>query len=38
VRTKDKLKAATENHMAMLATNPARVASYFQDPRVKYAA
>ena len=38
VRTKDKLKAATQNHMAMLAANPQRVKSYFQDPRVKYAA
>jgi hypothetical protein len=24
--------------MATLAANPARVVSYFQDPRVKYAA
>ena len=38
VRTKDKLKAVTENHMSMLAANPQRVASYFQDPKVKYAA
>ena len=38
VRTKDKLKAVTESHMAMLAANPQRVKSYFQDPRVKYAA
>ena len=38
VRTKDKLKAATQNHMAMLAANPQRLKSYFQDPRVKYAA
>ena len=38
VRTKDKLKAVTENHTAMLAANPQRVKSYFQDPRVKYAA
>jgi transposase len=38
VRTKDKLKAATQNHMATLAANPARVVSYFQDPRIKYAA
>ncbi|MBP9736194.1 MAG: IS630 family transposase, partial [Rhodoferax sp.] len=38
VRTKDKLKAVTQNHMATLAANPARVVSYFQDPRVKYAA
>ncbi|MBP9061924.1 MAG: transposase, partial [Rhodoferax sp.] len=38
VRTKDKLKAVTQNHMTTLAANPARVVSYFQDPRVKYAA
>ena len=38
VRTKNRLKAVTENHMNMLAANPQRVASYFQDPRVKYAA
>ena len=38
VRTKDKLKAVTENHMNMLADNPERVMSYFQDPKVKYAA
>ena len=38
VRTKDKLKAVTQNHMTTLAANPARVVSYFQDLRVKYAA
>jgi len=38
VRTKAKLRAATEAHMAMLAVNPPRVMSYFQDPRVQYAA
>ena len=38
VRTKYKLKAATQNHMTILAANPARVLSYFQDLRVKYAA
>lgn len=38
VRTKDKLKAVTEKHMTMLAANPQRVMSYFQDPKVKYAA
>lgn len=37
-RTKDKLKAATEVHMAMLKDNPDRVRSYFDDPRIKYAA
>jgi transposase len=37
-RTKDKLKAATKAHMDMLNKNPERVRSYFQDPRVRYAA
>ena len=38
VRTKDKLRRATEAHMSMLGNNPQRVRSYFEDPRVKYAA
>ena len=38
VRTKEKLRAAANDHMTMLENNPQRVASYFQDPRVKYAA
>jgi hypothetical protein len=38
VRTKEKLRAAANDHMMMLESNPRRVASYFQDPRVKYAA
>jgi transposase len=38
VRTKDKLRAATERYMHMLASNPERVRSFFQDPIVKYAA
>ena len=38
VRTKSKLKAATEDHMTMIGTSPERVRAYFQDPRVKYAA
>jgi transposase len=38
VRSKDRLKAATTAHMQMLAQKPERVRSYFQDPRVKYAA
>ena len=37
-RTKTKLKAAANDHMLMLENNPERVKSYFQDPRVKYAA
>ena len=38
VRTKAKLHAAATNHMTFIETNPERVKSYFQDPRVKYAA
>ena len=38
VRTKAKLHAAATNHMTFIQTNPERVRSYFQDPRVKYAA
>ena len=38
VRTKEKLHAAVDDHMLMLQNNPKRVASYFQDPYVKYAA
>lgn len=37
-RTKAKLKDAANAHMSMLENNPERVKSYFQDPRVKYAA
>ena len=37
-RTKAKLKQATENHMRMLENHPQRVAAYFRDPKVKYAA
>jgi len=38
VRTRNKLRTATENHMNMLSENPDRVRSYFNDPKVKYAA
>jgi transposase len=38
LRTKEKLKSATKAHMDMLDKNPERVRSYFQDPRVRYAA
>lgn len=38
VRTKAKLHAAASEHMAFIESNPERVKSYFQDPRVKYAA
>ena len=37
-RTKDKLKEATKAHMDLLDRSPERVRSYFDDPRVKYAA
>jgi transposase len=37
-RSKEKLKAVTEAHMEMLGKTPERVRSYFQDPRVRYAA
>jgi transposase len=37
-RTKDKLKQATKTHMDLLENHPERVRSYFDDPRVKYAA
>jgi transposase len=38
VRTKAKLRAAAEDHMTALGSEPERVAAYFQDPYVKYAA
>jgi transposase len=38
VRTKDKLKQVTTDHMNMLQNNPQRVRPYFGDPKVKYAA
>ena len=38
VRTKAKLHAVANDHMTFIETNPERVKSYFQDPRVKYAA
>ena len=38
VRNKDKLKAATTEHMQILEKSPERVKKYFQDARVKYAA
>lgn len=37
LRTKPKLKAATEAHMKELEQNPERIRAFFQDPRVKYA-
>jgi len=38
VRTKAKLKAAATEHMTHLEQSPERIKSFFQDPRVKYAA
>lgn len=38
VRTKAKSRDASNEHMSMLERSPERVRSYFQDPRVKYAA
>jgi transposase len=38
VRTKAKLRAAATDHMTRIEADPDRVKSYFQDPRVKYAA
>ena len=38
VRTKTKLKLAATEHMVKLEQSPDRVKSFFQDPRVKYAA
>ena len=37
-RTQAKLRAATEQHMAVIGSEPERVKAYFRDPRVKYAA
>jgi hypothetical protein len=37
-RTKAKLKTATTEQMTKLEQSPERVMSFFQDPRVKYAA
>jgi transposase len=38
VRTKAKLRSATTEHMTKLEQSPERVMSFFQDPRVRYAA
>ncbi len=37
-RTKAKLRAATEEHMALIGNEPERVKAYFRDRHVKYAA
>jgi transposase len=38
VRSKAKLRDATNEYMTFLENSPGRVQSYFQDPKVKYAA
>ena len=38
VRTKAKLRADANEHMAHLAQSPDRIKSFFQDHSVKYAA
>lgn len=38
MRTKARLKGATEAHMTELEATPERVQAFFRDPRVKYAA
>lgn len=38
VRTKDKLRNATESHMRMLGQRPERIRKYFEDPAISYAA
>lgn len=37
VRTKEKLRAATEAYMQEIKSQPERVMAYFRDPHVKYA-
>jgi transposase len=37
-RTRPKLRAAAEQHMQFIESNPQRVRAYFQDPLVRYAA
>jgi transposase len=37
VRTKEKLRAATQAHMQEIKAQPERVMAYFRDPHVKYA-
>lgn len=38
VRSKAKLQAVANDHMTLLSNSPERVRTYFEDPRVKYAA
>ena len=38
VRSKAKLQAAANDHMTLLSNSPERIRTYFEDPRVKYAA
>lgn len=37
MRTKEKLRAAANNHMTMLENNPQRVVGLFHDQQAKYA-
>lgn len=37
VRTKENLRKATEDHMAMLKSTPHRIEKYFDDPAIAYA-
>ena len=37
-RTKDKLTQAAKAHMSLLEQQPERVRSYFNDPKIRYAA
>jgi hypothetical protein len=38
VRTKTKLRAAAEQHVEVIGSEPERVKAYFRDPLDKYAA
>jgi hypothetical protein len=38
IRTKAKLQAATQERMTMVASQPERVKTYFQEPFARYAA
>ena len=37
-RSKAKLRATTEEHMAVIGREPERIKGYFRSPNVKYAA
>jgi hypothetical protein len=38
VRTKENLRKAADEHMAMLKATPERIEKYFEDPAISYAA